>query len=222
MEWLEVVGRVVSSGVERWWHCTTLAGQTRLGRACTGLPLPLLQALLIAVAAGAALCTLGHLGTLRLGGKAPLWTLGTEYPIGGSMQSVDARLGAGSWPAFAPGRCLCKPRGIGQHCVLGSRLLSLDPRSLPTMSHPPAPLPRRRAGGGVRLCGGRHVDCALCHRDCGPAAVLWHAEVRGARCARCGCAHMRRCTGRLFRLLAAYRLAGLSVVALGARTRDMW
>lgn len=140
--------------------------------------------MLIAVAAGAVLCTLGHLGTLRLGGKAPLWTLGTEYPIGGSMQSVGARLGTAGWPAFAPCYCLCNSQGNVQAAREWPALLLVCcwiPAQPLAMLHPPVPLPRRRAGGGVRLCSGRHVDCALCHRDCGPAAVLWHAEVRCAR-----------------------------------------
>ena len=35
-----------------------------------------------ALAAGALLAAAGHLGTRSLGGKAPEWTLGTQYPIG--------------------------------------------------------------------------------------------------------------------------------------------
>lgn len=58
------------------------------------------QAMLIAVAAGAVLCTLGHLGTLRLGGKAPLWTLGTEYPIGAALVAVYGFAVAAMWIAL--------------------------------------------------------------------------------------------------------------------------
>jgi hypothetical protein len=61
------------------------------------------QAMLIAAAAGAALCTLGHLGTLRLGGKAPLWTLGTEYPIGGCTAAIT------STASCMPGWCAMRP-----------------------------------------------------------------------------------------------------------------
>ncbi|KAI7838328.1 hypothetical protein COHA_007897 [Chlorella ohadii] len=62
--------------------------------------IPLVEALLIAVGAGAALCTLGHLGTLRLGGKAPLWTLGTEYPIGAALVAVYGFGVAAMWIAL--------------------------------------------------------------------------------------------------------------------------
>lgn len=52
-----------------------------------------MQALLAALCAGAMLCTLGYLGTLRLEGKAPLWTLGTGYPIGGPFDCFEAEPG---------------------------------------------------------------------------------------------------------------------------------
>ncbi|PSC70482.1 sodium calcium exchanger [Micractinium conductrix] len=41
-----------------------------------------------ALAAGALLAAAGHLGTRSLGGKAPEWTLGTQYPIGAALVAV--------------------------------------------------------------------------------------------------------------------------------------
>jgi hypothetical protein len=37
----------------------------------------------VALGVGAALAGVGYLGTEQLQGKAPLWTFGTGYPIGG-------------------------------------------------------------------------------------------------------------------------------------------
>ena len=82
-------------------------------------PAALPQAVLVALGAGGALCAAGAAGTRGLGGKAPLWTFGTDYPIGGrlfppfpalaSCCSCTAPTPAADCAALTPGPCLPRP-----------------------------------------------------------------------------------------------------------------
>ena len=109
--------------------------------------LPPSQALLIGVAAGAALCAAGHLGTLRLGGKAPLWTLGTEYPIGGCCGRCCACCGMLQLAATAGGRPQGRTPALPGNATAPCRLHACPPLA-PTLA-PLACLPPPAAPGAA-------------------------------------------------------------------------
>lgn len=148
-----------------------------------------LQAALAVLCASVAMVTAGHLGTLELQDKAPLWCFGTGYPIGTAPAGCLACCLACFLVAGQPiAYMVCQPALVPEGMVLphlpikpasarsaaslvmpASCLLSLLVRQ--TLLLPPPStlfvclLPSARrccAGSAVRLCCRRHVDQPVC------------------------------------------------------------
>ena len=122
---------VEANAYERRWFIISMGASPLFIATYLGL-LPSWRALAGALGAGAALAGTAAAGTARLGGKAPVWSLGTGYPIGEGRVGGGARRHAARW-------------GTGNANVR-------------IHSTPPLSPPRRRAGRAVWVCGCGNVD----------------------------------------------------------------